>query len=249
MLSDKKKSLVKFYARLVLIFCVLIVLTYFVDIFLIKPKKLMIEPENLWFEYAKSALFGIFTGLLTGLAITFYEYRQQIYSELYSYIKLNREYMSSIQNVLSLKNYSLCMLQITQYQNTAKSIFVIRKLRKNNEQIVNLINEIKRNVSDVYLELSKLNNEFQSYLRDRGLIESQNEELIILCCTSNPNPERAVSIQALQEQKQTTKEKLRISEEHLETLSNNCKKILEVIEEKNQTLYEYVNNCRHVFIF
>lgn len=248
MLSDKKKSLVKLYAILALAFCALIVISYILDVFLIRAENIIIKPDYLWFEYVKSTLFGIFTGLLTGLAISFYEYKQQIYSELYSYIKLNRDSMSSIENVLISKEYSLSLLRIAQYQNEEKSFFVIRKLRKNNEQIVKLINEIKRDVSNIYSELSKLNNEYQNCIRHRQQIESQNEELISLCCTKVQKTEIVDNIKALQKQRQAIKNTLIILEESLESHSNKSIQILKEIEKKNLTLYEYVNNCRQIFV-
>ena len=88
MSADKKKSMVKFYLILVSI-CAIAILT----IFIIDTK--LIKPDNKFFEYLKSVVFGIFTGAATGLAISFYEYRKQIYSDFYIFIKQTNDCIKS----------------------------------------------------------------------------------------------------------------------------------------------------------
>lgn len=248
MSADRKKSLVKFYLGLTLICLILIFLVYIVDIFVIKPEKIVIGPDNLWYDYIKDSLFGIFTGVLTGFAISFYEYKQQVYFDLYSYIKQTKSCINNVQNMLVGKNYGLCVSQITQYQDAIKEVVVIRKLKKNNELILSLAENIKQTISKLYTEVNTLHNEANTIHLYYKQFEDINKELIKKGNEAGADIDCKKLFLEAQEKRQNLKRTINIHEENLKARTENCMPILNEIEQASQELYDFLSSSRSIFV-
>lgn len=207
-----------------------------------------IESTNKWFEYIKNILFGIFTGILTGLAISFYEYRQQIYSDFYTYIKQTNDCIKNVQRMITSKNYPLCIVQIESYKDTVKSSFVIRKLRRNNERVVRVIKQMFNNTDTVY---EKLNEAFK-ISHSIALYDKQTKELyqqlLNKCSESLSEDERVKAVQKMKIDKDTIDKNLRVLEDSLESSVESCEQLLIALEKRNMELYAYVNNSKNIFL-
>lgn len=226
----------------------LIISSYLFEAFMIIPQKILISPDNLWFTYIINAIYGIFTGVLTGLAIAYYEYRQQIYFDLYNYIKQSKECTHVLMQMLTEKNYSLCLFQISQYNNSVNGTFIIRKLRKNNAEILSTIENIKQYMQAVNFEINQIN----SYANTVNLLKKQlNEistEFLTALCNSETRENLSTDIDESLRQKNDLDKKIILTEEHIQICSERCNDKLKELENLYLQLYNLVNSCRNIFV-
>ena len=248
MSADQKKSLVKMYLVLSLICFIIIVSLYLVEIFIIHPTITSGHSNHLWFSYVNNIIYGIFTGVLTGLAISFYEYRQQIYLDIYTYIKDTRECVTITLKLLYQKDYNLCLLEIEKYNQSVKDTFIIRKLRKKNVEIYNTIEKIKKDMKDLNHSITQINNDSNSL----SLLNKQSNDLMksfFLTCDSSAFDEQLkASLLDIKKKQKKIESKIGIATSANQIPINKCVKQLKEVESLSISLYDQVNKACGIFL-
>ena len=242
MMAVKKKTLTLMYAIIAILSLLIIIACYFVELQLKKP-----GDQNSLLEYIKGILFGIFAGALTGFATAFYDYRQQVFSDLYFYIKQTRDCVNLVRNCGLSRYFQSCSFQIIQYQDSVSSIFAIRKLRYNNEKIINLLTEIKNDFQKAYSECNNLEKEYNSLLLIQEQLKETTEKLIEVygSKTSKDNFEEIIAEK--RKDIDNLNKIIKLDEEKLEVLWKKIDLLLDNIFDKSQKLYEYVNCSRKIY--
>lgn len=248
MSADQKKALVKLYFILTLVCLFVIIGMYCIDIYIINPIYTVHPSKFVWFSYLKDIMYGIFTGALTGLIISFYEYRQQIYSDIYLFIRNTRSCISVIEKMLILGNYDLCIFEIDQYNNSIKDLFVIRKLRKNNEQIYTTIKSIKQATTQLRPSIEKINNESKSISRLNKSNEDIRNSFIDGFNLRMSNQQLKSELDKMKKKLTDNEKRLIIMDEGLQVLISQCTEELAQIEDLALSLYNFVNKSRRIFI-
>lgn len=248
MSADQKKSMVKMYLILSIICFIVIVTLYLIEAFLIHPS---ITPGNsnpLWFSYISSIVYGIFTGLLTGLAISFYEYRQQIYLDFYTYIKNTRECVTITQKMLLQKNYDLCLFQIEQYNDSVKDTFIIRKLRKNNAEIHNTIESIKKAMSDINISITQINNTSNIVAMHTKQANDLPNVFMLSFDPDMPDNQLKFSLLEIRESQKKIEAKIKNATDANQIFINQCSQKLKEVEALYISLYNHINKARSIFL-
>ena len=208
----------------------------------------IIKEQNKYFNYIKNICFGIFSSIFTAFMVSFYEYRKQIFSDFYIFIKQTNDCIKNIEAIIASENYYFCLVQVGMYKDTVKSMFVVRKLHKKNEFVIRKLNLIYNEVDAIYANLDNISKKSDSILVYKKQIDKLYQDFLEEYGESTFKKDKLEYIPNLKKQRAEIDNCIKTLTDVIQSSVKNCNEQLERLAQYNMELYEYINRSNKVFI-